>query len=332
MEQPKRFDDMTPEEQLAYCTDFTAWTNDKLNTLIGLGDAWEQSHIKCFEEGLKLCAAFQHLREYVKDSYQFRDYSRRVNMMIQYTTELKERIANTEAYKVATGKTMAVVLPQESTAVRRGRPPKSATTEAATPATTPAADLFTQTVNTQLGDNGRPTLQALSWMLSPSLQVRCREVQSLRAMAAVSAEKAKNMSDIGERAETIAPHAKIAKEHTETYKKIFEDVDVELAHLYRNILENQGYAGMVVEAARRGLSEADFMDMLKGYYDRMSEEVKNNMLADANASPVDVPKEVEETPTTELSAKDREAAIKRISAYMTRKVAPSEKRDRKSVV
>ena len=46
MEDRKEFKAMTPQEQLAWLTDFRRWTDEKLPVLCALGNAWESSAIK----------------------------------------------------------------------------------------------------------------------------------------------------------------------------------------------------------------------------------------------------------------------------------------------
>ena len=111
---------MTPEEQMAWLTDFAHWSNEKLPMLCALGNAWEATHIKSMEEGLKLISAFSYCRDFVQKSLLFRDFSRRVDRIRFYVEKIKAEVAAGLAVKSETGQTLAYV-PQVQTR-RRGRP------------------------------------------------------------------------------------------------------------------------------------------------------------------------------------------------------------------
>lgn len=111
---------MTPEEQMAWLTDFGHWSNEKLPVLCALGNAWEQSHIKSMEEGLKLISAFSYCRDFVQKSLMFRDFARRVDRIRFYVEKIKQEVAAGAAVKSPSGQTMAYVPPVQPR--RRGRP------------------------------------------------------------------------------------------------------------------------------------------------------------------------------------------------------------------
>ena len=79
---------MTPEEQMAWLTDFAHWSNEKLPVLCALGNAWESGHIKSMEEGLKLISAFSYCRDFVQKSLLFRDFARRVDRIRFYVEKI----------------------------------------------------------------------------------------------------------------------------------------------------------------------------------------------------------------------------------------------------
>lgn len=120
MENQKDYKFMTPEEQMAWLTDFGHWSNEKLPVLCALGNAWEQSHIKSMEEGLKLISAFSYCRDFVQKSLMFRDFARRVDRIRFYVEKIKQEVAAGAAVKSPSGQTMAYVPPVQSR--RRGRP------------------------------------------------------------------------------------------------------------------------------------------------------------------------------------------------------------------
>ena len=111
---------MTPEEQIAWLTDFSHWSNEKLPVLCALGNAWESGHIKSMEEGLKLISAFSYCRDFVQKSLLFRDFARRVDRIRFYVEKIKQEVAAGAAVKSPSGQTMAYVPPVQTR--RRGRP------------------------------------------------------------------------------------------------------------------------------------------------------------------------------------------------------------------
>ena len=120
MENQKDYKVMTPDEQMAWLTDFAHWSNEKLPVLCALGNAWETAHVKSMEEGLKLISAFSYCRDFVQKSLLFRDFARRVDRIRFYVEKIKQEVAAGAAVKSPSGQTMAYV-PRVQTR-RRGRP------------------------------------------------------------------------------------------------------------------------------------------------------------------------------------------------------------------
>ncbi len=121
--QTKLYNEMTPDEQLRYVTDFTSFIDKKLPALEHIGDAWEQSTIKDFETGLRLLNAFQFARDFVDKAVRYGDYSARVHRIRIYVDKIKDEIAKGLSLKGADGHTYALVAPSLP-ARRRGRPTK----------------------------------------------------------------------------------------------------------------------------------------------------------------------------------------------------------------
>jgi len=121
--QTKLYNEMTPDEQLRYVTDFTSFIDKKLPALEQIGDAWEQSTIKDFETGLRLLNAFQFARDFVDKAVRYGDYSARVHRIRIYVDKIKTEIAKGLSLKGADGHTYALVAPSLP-ARRRGRPTK----------------------------------------------------------------------------------------------------------------------------------------------------------------------------------------------------------------
>ena len=112
---------MTPDEQLRYVTDLTQFCEEKLPVLEKLGDAWELSHRKDMETGLRLMAAFQFAREFVDKAVRYGDYAARVYRLRTYFDKIKAEITKGLSLKGSDGHTYALVAPTIP-ARRRGRP------------------------------------------------------------------------------------------------------------------------------------------------------------------------------------------------------------------
>ena len=112
---------MTPDEQLRYVTDLTQFCESKLPVLEKLGDAWELSHRKDMETGLRLMGAFQFARDFVDKAVRYGDYAARVYRLRTYFDKIKAEVAKGLALKGSDGHTYALVAPTIP-ARRRGRP------------------------------------------------------------------------------------------------------------------------------------------------------------------------------------------------------------------
>ena len=121
--QTKLYNEMNPDEQLRYVTDFTSFIDKKLPALEQIGDAWEQAAIKDFETGLRLLNAFQFARDFVDKAVRYGDYNARVHRIRVYVDKIKNEIAKGLSLKGADGHTYALVAPSLP-ARRRGRPTK----------------------------------------------------------------------------------------------------------------------------------------------------------------------------------------------------------------
>lgn len=125
MEQEKDYKTMTVEEQIEWITDFSKFKKEKLPILCALGDAWEATHIKWFEEGLKLFRAFAVCRDFVGNSLMYRDFSRRIDRMTFYIAKIEKEISAGTIVKGRNGETLAYVPSVQPSARRRGRPTKA---------------------------------------------------------------------------------------------------------------------------------------------------------------------------------------------------------------
>ena len=117
----KLYQQMTPDEQLRYVTDLSAFIEKKLPVLEKLGDAWELSNRKDMETGLALIGAFQFARDFVDKTLRYGDYAARVYRLRVYFNKVKEEVGKGLSIKGSDGHTYALVAPSIPTR-RRGRP------------------------------------------------------------------------------------------------------------------------------------------------------------------------------------------------------------------
>lgn len=119
----KFYSSMTPDEQLQYVTDLSEFINEKLPVLERIGDAWEMSHRKDMETGLRLIGAFQFARDFVDKALRYGDYAARVSRLRVYFDKVKAEVGKGLSIKGSDGHTYALVAPSVP-ARRRGRPTK----------------------------------------------------------------------------------------------------------------------------------------------------------------------------------------------------------------
>ena len=340
----KDYKTMTPQEQLDWLTDFQHWTDEKLPVLCALGNAWEASAIKSMEDGLKLISAFGYCRDFVDKSLMFRDFSRRIERMRFYVEKIKKEVAVGASVRGADGSTLAYV-PQVQTR-RRGRPtkaeveqriknaqavaksaptaeeqPKIATpveakpqplslfdnVEEKQPEAKPVSN-FASAVALSQGE-ARLHLDQLAWLMSRDLQLEIKTIAGLRATAAKEAEQAKELADHGCPASVIEPHSKAAVEATQTYKAIYDRVDMQLAELY-SLLTIGGEHMPLYEkmCAERGISIEQLKGILCPYWEKMGRPTVQLISVTEG-----LPEETEE------EKKARQAKMHSIRTYFMRK-------------
>lgn len=337
---------MTPEEQMAWLTDFAHWSNEKLPVLCALGNAWETAHVKSMEEGLKLISAFSYCRDFVQKSLLFRDFARRVDRIRFYVEKIKAEVAAGQAVKAESGQTLAYVPPvqtrrrgrptreeaaqmakerqaaemqkqqQEAVAKLNGQQPKAS--DSATPVQgslfdapeekkQPVSNLAAAIAVTQ--GEGRLHLDQLAWLMSDGLKLRIKEVAGLRAVAAKEAEQAKALADNGVPQAIIEPHSRAAVEAKDKYLAIYAEVDQELGELYYVLLADENaMARFKVTCDSRGVAPELGMAILKQYWEKIGFPTPNvRQLA---------------TPTPEASEEEkaqRSARLHAIRTYFMRK-------------
>lgn len=326
--EPKEFRNMTADEQLKWITDFSKFDEAKLPTLCALGDVWEASHIKCFEEGLQLLRAFSMCREFVKKSLMFRDYSRRIDRMTFYINLIKDKIEKGEYVKVGRETLVNVSGMQPSSTRRRGRSTKAeiaakALAEGVIPER--KNDLFNlsssvgEMMNGTQEDPELPQLKNIAWLLSADLQTETKQVSFYRAKAAASAEQAKLLADKGEDAAIIEPHSREAAEYTEKYKKVYEAVNEELAMLFLYLQNDENYADLKAKIEAKGSNLEALKAILLLYFNKMDEEWKEKATAKKAKVLEKEEKEKEESENQGMSKAERADLLHRHRTYILRK-------------
>lgn len=347
MEDSKEFKAMTPQEQLAWLTDFRRWTDEKLPVLCALGNAWESSAIKSMEEGLKLISAFSYCRDFVQKSLMFRDFARRIDRMKFYIDKIRKEVALGNAVKTASGDTLAFVPPVQSR--RRGRPTKEEQrqrmeqeqlrneTEAvaktavveqkpaeiatpqqgslfdAEPATPiphaePTTEFATALAMSQSG--ARLHLDQLAWLMSDGLKLRIKEVAGLRAVAAKEAEQAKNLAENGVPQAIIEPHSRAAVEAKDKYLAIYAEVDQELGKLYISIDTSPAVFGEYASmATKKGINIEQLKAILKPYWVKIGSPSAASIVLSATPEPE----------ASEEEKAQRSARLHAIRTYFMRK-------------
>jgi len=127
------------------------------------------------------------------------------------------------------------------------------------------------TVGIPATDDTRLHLDQLKWLMTKELADRVDAIRGLRAVAASNAERAKVLAEQGKNPEEIETYAQAAAEATESYEKIYDDVDRELATVYYRLRYDEPYC----EKFKKRYNKADVSDLyptLKPYWQKMPKE------------------------------------------------------------
>lgn len=346
MENMKLYKNMTVEEQYRWITDFTSYTEEKLPVLCALGDAWEASHIKSLEDGLKLLQAFQYCRDFVEKTLLFRDFSRRIDRVQFYVNMIKKEISGGVVMKGSNGQTMAYVPSLQPASRRRGRPTKEEAaaanspeweaeqkkveaiakltgsvyvkevspaipvTAAANPVATvaPLVELpIIQAINSSQGEV-KLHIDQLLWLLSDALKEETKKIQGLRAVAANEAEQAKALEKNGVDSAVIEPHTRASAEAQKEYRAIYHQIDCELATLYVRLKEDNLYGGLQAQMEQGGSTLDSLLAVLLPYYEKLGgADFAPIATLGANTDGVAQPVAPVETPEQEELRKAKEA-------------------------
>lgn len=276
MKDSKLFKDMTSEEQEKFFLDFTNYTAEKLPLLCQMSDAWTDSRVKCFEEGLVYLQAFSYCREFVQKTLYWRDFSRRVNRLLFLMDKVRKEISAGRSMKTSEGKTIVAL--GEEKEPKRGRPEKAkaekaeAQTETPPPSASPSPQPTMtplQQIASQVAGVERLSLRELSWLLTPELQEEVKKVQLLRATATAESEQAKALAENNVAAEIIKPHSEATVKAMEMIQSIYNKVDLELAEVYYRLSEDNDFGGFKAAWEKKGGAFSGLLEILLSYYEKM---------------------------------------------------------------
>lgn len=320
MDHLKDFRHMTPQEKSQWLSEFSVWTVRDMPRLYDNGAVWNSALITAAQEGLHLMTAFTFCRDFVKNTLLFRDYPRRLQRMRHYVERIRKE---TEG------------LVTEETPRRRGRPTRAESVRMARERETqqalfaPGEKTVTQEKDTQEQDDkeGDSTLSdavalsaasgvmlhldQLSWLLSASLRERVGQVSSLRSLAAMESNQAKEMGIRGATATEIEPHARKAVEAVTSYKEIYAEVDRELGLLYATLFGDEPNTQALYNygelCRRKGVEFSLLRKILKPYWEKTGCPV--------SSEPV-MPEIPDEDPERKA---ERQARLHSIRTYFMRK-------------
>lgn len=111
-------------------------------------------------------------------------------------------------------------------------------------------------------------LDQLAWMLSKPLQEKVMMVQALRVTSESASERAKLLGDQGAAPEAIEPYAQQAKEATEAYLAIYQDVDEELAVLHKRLYLDMPFVERF-KARFKGVDIEKIQYITRPYYEKV---------------------------------------------------------------
>lgn len=353
------FKRMSPQEQNEWIAQFRSWTSSELTLLYGTGNAWNSESIATLERGLHLMTAFPFCRDFVADSFFFRDFSRRMNRIQYYIDKINKEITAALSSRGVTEESIyASGNSSERTGRKRGRPTRAesariAREREAQAALFPAAsvahpeeDALPETVRNvpeeskpeekkedTLSDTGlsaaiavslangdRLHIDQLSWLLSPALRESVKKIFTLRNIAAMESNKAKELAEQGASVAVIEPHSRASVEATTDYKAIYSAIDDELGVLYATLFGSVPSSVVTYEygqlCSKKGIDFSMLRKILKPYWEKIG--------CPTNITVVSKPVEDEEDADKKA---ERQARMHRIRTYFMRKdMQPSQKR------
>ena len=250
----KKLDDRGKSDWLAK---YAEYMKNSLPALPTNGFAWTEADNRCFEEGLRLIAAFNYCSDFVHQSLLFKDYSRRADRLRYYLGRIQKDVDS------LLEKPLLGAVSDEKKKVKRGRPKKTEADK--------KEDMNAPVMQAITYPKGmRWHLDQLGFLLSPGLTPDVSLISSLRSTSAIEAEIAKDLAYKGKPQSAIAVHSEAALEAMRSYKLIYERVDLELANLYAGYLESEEMKHRItLLCSGVNVSVDDVLSQIKGHWEKM---------------------------------------------------------------
>ena len=182
----------------------------------------------------------------------------------------------------------------------------------------------TETTKGENDSDNKLSLKSLAPLLSPALQEKLKDIQSIRAAAASAAEKAKLLAEQKADADAIQPFATEATTKTEEYLAVYDEIDSELATLYLALTHYPSFVTDIqkkLKAIQKDSIE-ELQQLLLPYYTKMSK------YPEFEPSALDfIAKNTPEAKLSQLHEKERKKKVAALLKYIKRTdVPPSAKR------
>lgn len=214
----KPYKSMDTNEKMAYLDELKNWSENNYVELKKIGNAWEASALKSFDDGLSLLSAFSQAIPFI-DSALKGDARRFINRMGDYLEMIKKE---TNLDKVMT----------RSSADKTdyiGAVPAIGTDGADGKVTESIKKQIDEIVS-QYTDDTRPQhIAEYKHLLSPELQAKVETIAPLRASQAKHAELAKEMSNHGVKESTVKAECDKALAYMNQLIAIYDACDAEYA-------------------------------------------------------------------------------------------------------
>lgn len=220
----KPYKSMEPNERMAYLDELKNWSENDYVELKKIGNAWEASALKSFDDGLSLLSAFSQAIPFI-DSALKGDARRFINRMGDYLDMIKkETNLDKVMTRSSTDKTDHIAaVPAIGAEGPDGK-------------VTPATKKQIDEVISQYTDDTRPQhISEYKHLLSPELQAKVETIAALRASQAKHAELAKEMSNKGVKESTVKAECDKALAYMNQLIAIYDACDAE----YKAAMEKQ---------------------------------------------------------------------------------------------
>jgi len=214
----KPYKSMDANEQEFYRNELKDWADNDYPELKKIGNAWEASALKSFDDGLTLLSAFSKAIPFI-DSALKGDARRFINRMGDYLEMIKKE---TNLDKMMTRS--SADKPDYIASV------PAIGTEGPDGKVTAATKKQVEEIVAQYTDDTRPQhIAEYKHLLSPELQARVETIAALRASQAKHAELAKEMSNQGVKEATVKAECEKAIAYMKELIAIYDACDAEYA-------------------------------------------------------------------------------------------------------